>query len=123
MRRRALMLRMSQLLAALAFAAAFAAPAGAAGGCFRVEGRLTVGNGTPSVRIWPRGTRRLLGVTTRSHGAEGPDVVPANVAAFLRRHRTDRVWGSFRVCPLAADRPGWMRPVVLVRARRLVSAP
>jgi hypothetical protein len=32
--------------------------------CHWVEGRLTVGNGTPAVRIWPRGTRRLLGVTT-----------------------------------------------------------
>jgi hypothetical protein len=107
---------------AQALALAAATPDGAGSRCFWVEGRLTVGNGTPSVRIWPRGTKRLLGVTTRLHESEGPDVIPGNVRAFLESNRTDRVWGRFRVCPLAADRPGWMRPVTLVRARRLVSA-
>src|SRR5687768_10147911 len=108
------------LAQALALAAVTANGAGHP--CYWVEGRLTVGNGTPSVRIWPRGTRRLLGVTTRLHESEGPNVIPGNVRAFLASNRTDRVWGQFRVCPLAADRPGWMRPVTIVRARHLVSA-
>jgi hypothetical protein len=96
---------------------------GTAGGdCFWVEGRLTVGNGTPQVRIWPKGTRRLLGVVTGAWSAEGEDLLPPNVESFLSTGRTDRVWGHFRVCPLEADRPGRMRSVRVVQARRLVSA-
>jgi hypothetical protein len=32
------------------------------GACFTVRGRLSVYNGNPSVRIWPIGTTRLLGL-------------------------------------------------------------
>lgn len=104
-------------------ALAGAASGAAESGCHWVEGRLTIGNGTPSVRIWPRGTRRLLGVTSRLHGPEGDDVLPGNVRRYLDSNRVDRVWGRFRICPLAADRPGWMRPVIVVRAQGLVPAP
>ena len=32
------------------------------GDCFEIHGRLSLYNGTPSVRLWPVGTKRLLGV-------------------------------------------------------------
>ena len=32
------------------------------GECFEFHGRMFVSNGTPGVRIWPVGTKRLLGV-------------------------------------------------------------
>jgi len=32
------------------------------GACFSVHGRLSAYNGAPSLRIWPIGTHRLLGV-------------------------------------------------------------
>src|SRR5215470_7968732 len=32
------------------------------GKCFELHGRMFVSNGTPSVRIWPVGSKRLLGV-------------------------------------------------------------
>ncbi|HEX8363737.1 MAG TPA: hypothetical protein VF603_00460 [Allosphingosinicella sp.] len=91
--------------------------------CHWVEGRLQGGNGTPAYRIWPRGTRRLLGVTTAGFDAEAADVIPANVAHYLRANRTDRLWGRFLVCPLAPERAGRMRPVRLLAARRLSPAP
>ena len=95
----------------------------AAQGCHWVEGRLTLGNGTPAIRIWPRGTRRLLGVTTPDFRSESEETLPPNVWAFLRQKRTDRIWGAFKVCPLAPDRPGHMRPVTVAAARKLRLAP
>src|SRR5689334_2514264 len=55
-------------LALWLFAAASPAPAckanpDLAGKCFVVHGRLRAYNGNPTYRIWPAGTRRLLGVT------------------------------------------------------------
>ena len=91
----------------------------AARSCYWVDGRLTLGNGTPAIRIWPRGTRRLLGVTTADYQSESDGALPLNVWTFLRQNRTDRVWGSFKVCPLAPDRPGQMRPVTVADARGL----
>ncbi|NEX94862.1 hypothetical protein [Caulobacter sp. 17J65-9] len=105
-------------LAALLLASAPAAAPPAGSACFWVEGRLSITNGTPSVRIWPTGTKRLLGVVTASGEAEGAGLLPAEVE---RLHPDfDRfVWGRFHVCPLTEDRPGWTRRVTLVGAERL----
>lgn len=108
------------LLAASASAPTDACAAGES--CHWVEGRLTLGNGTPAFRIWPRGTRRLLGVTTRRSGSEAADVIPANAARYLRENRTDRVWGRFLVCPLEPERAGRMRSVRVAAAGRLSPA-
>lgn len=32
------------------------------GACFKVHGRLSSWNGNPTFRIWPTGTKRMLGV-------------------------------------------------------------
>ena len=124
--RRGILRRMSLLLAIVLTAAGPAttiAPRRPAGPCQWIEGRLTVGNGTPAYRIWPRGTRRLLGVTNARFDAEAGDVIPANAALYLRENRTDRLWGQFLVCPLAPERAGRMRPVRVAAARRLSRAP
>lgn len=89
--------------------------------CYWVRGRLMAYNGTPTFRIWPRGTQRLLGVTDAKDG-EAP-ALPRSVAEALGANAFDReVWGEFRVCPLAPDRRGRMRPVRLVDARGLATA-
>ena len=116
--------RFALLLLILAASTAAASEARApAGQCQWIEGRLTLGNGTPAFRIWPRGTRRLLGVTNARFDSEAADVIPANAARYLRENRTDRLWGRLLVCPLAPDRTGWMRPVRLAAARGLSRAP
>jgi hypothetical protein len=114
--------RLAFLLPFLAFTATATSAQSAAQGCHWVEGRLQSGNGTPAFRIWPRGTGRLLGVTNAGFDAEAADVIPANVARYLRANRTDRVWGRFLVCPLAPERAGRMRLVRLVAARGLSPA-
>ena len=42
------------------------------GPCLTVHGRLRVYNGNPSVRIWPIGSHRLLGVATVYDNPENP---------------------------------------------------
>ena len=103
------------LLVALLAPEATAAPA-----CQRVHGRLFAANGTPSLRIWPIGTRRLLGI----HDDASPEALPPG----LRGDRapsmgaTDdgrvEVYGDFTVCPLALDRPGHMQMVTLKAVSR-----
>ena len=84
--------------------------------CYWVVGRLFTANGTPTFRIWPKGTKRLLGVVSRSGDAEAADILPPKVRRM--NPSFDRsVWGDFRVCPLTAERAGWMRMVILVNAR------
>lgn len=78
-------------------------------------------NGNPAFRIWPRGTRRLLGVVSDDDDENGEDWerLPPN----LRQHEPTfgmEVWGHFRVCPRTPERPGWMRMVVLTEVRDFV---
>ena len=84
---------------------------------------MTAGNGTPSIRIWPRGTHRLLGVVNLEHpiadDAFDP-TLPDSVADLLADGNRFTVWGDFYVCPVAPERPGWMRFVIVRRARNLV---
>jgi hypothetical protein len=113
-------IRRSAWLAVLALMAISArAPAGPKLPCFWVEGRLFAANGAPTWRIWPKGTRRLLGVVSPSGSAERSDLLPAEVLR-LNPDFEHSLRGQFRVCPLGPDRAGAMRFVELVEARGLV---
>jgi hypothetical protein len=108
------------VLAVLAAAPAQASPAGP---CFTVRGRLYVANGTPAVRLWPIGSRRLLGVHGRDGDAAAADLVPPQAQRLLDADPASAaVMGQFRVCPLAPERPGRMRPVYIDRAWNLRAA-
>jgi hypothetical protein len=112
----------------LAFASAFlvlflghsSAVSAATEDCRWVEGRLSAYNGTPTFRIWPKGTKRLLGVIDRSGAGEGYEILPAKVARMQPSFSRD-LWGSFRVCPQTPKRAGWMRMVVVTDARGLTA--
>jgi hypothetical protein len=91
--------------------------------CRTVHGRMSLANGTPSVRIWVIGTRRILGVVQPN---ERFDDLPANVRAIWSRGGDEVMWatdlyGDFRVCPVTPSRPGRMQMVTLVSATGLVA--
>ena len=71
-----------------------------------------VSNGTPSVRLWVIGTKRILGASD-----EGEDLPEC-----LLKHLCfgTFIYGDFLVCPLDRDRPGWMRPVCVESVSELV---
>ena len=109
-------------LLAIGLVVAATVPSRAAEPCFWVHGRLFAANGAPTFRIWPIGTRRILGVVGRDDSGEAKTILPEPVRALIVSD-TDavEVYGDFHVCPLQPDRPGWMRFVRMDRARSLTA--
>jgi hypothetical protein len=94
--------------------------------CFTAPGRLSVYNGTPGIRLWLRGTKRLLGVVGGDGDAESDTLLPPRLRAAMMPTKPGpllTVVGVFRVCPLATERAGWMRPVCIVSATQVVAIP
>jgi hypothetical protein len=90
------------------------------GKCFRVHGRLSVYNGTPSIRLSPSGSKRLLGIidpNDTSH-APGPSVLPAEIKSKLDWDKN--VFGNFFVCPLTRSHPGKMQTVCIESGKNLI---
>jgi hypothetical protein len=75
-------------------------------------------NGTPSVRIWQVGTRRILGVSEGRFQREGFRNLPEDIAAQLSWE--SELYADFEVCPFTQDRPGVMRLVCVQSARNRV---
>jgi len=93
--------------------------------CFTVRGRLSVANGAPTFRLRPDGTRRVLGVFGGDADAASPTVLPPKVRAAMTPAAPGEltpVIGSFRVCPFAPERAGWMRPVCIAEAKGVAPA-
>jgi hypothetical protein len=117
---------LAALILALAPACAVGDPcAGAqlAGRCIWVRGRLSAWNGTPTFRIWPIGTRRMLGVV----GPDGAGLenlpAPAVGVAAGEDLFSVRIVGRWRICPLTKRRAGWMQYVCVSAARDLRVVP
>jgi hypothetical protein len=86
------------------------------GPCVEVRGRLSFWNGAPSARIWPVGTKRMLGV----HSDELPPTLEVQMERYEPRHRFDtEVWANFTVCPFTGSRPGRMQFVCIESWRNL----
>jgi hypothetical protein len=90
-----------------------------AGKCFSVHGRLSVYNGTPSIRLWPIGTKRLLGVIdpADASNAPGPSVLPTEIKQKLDWDK--EVFGDFRVCPLTNQQRGKMQTICIESGKNL----
>ena len=91
------------------------------GGCRAIHGRMTLSNGTPSVRIWIIGTHRVLGVVQQDERFED---LPANIRRLWAAHGDDAMWssdlfGDFAVCPVTRSEPGRMQLVRVLGATRL----
>ncbi len=87
--------------------------------CRTVHGRLFVANGIP-LRIWVVGTKRVLAV---AENIEGKDSDPEFVIPASLLYAVDfdtQLYGDYVVCPLARERPGWMRSVCVERGDNLV---
>ncbi len=89
------------------------------GRCFNVHGRLSVYNGTPSIRLWPIGSKRMLGVLdpNDASSAPGPTVLPDDIKQKLDWNKD--VFGDFFVCPLSRKQPGRMQTICLDSGKHL----
>lgn len=86
------------------------------GPCWTVHGRLHVYNGSPSARIWPVGTHRLLGVQDQFFDGDEESAEPAE----LRRFGPGAyIYANFFVCPLTKSKPGVMQIVCISGAKHI----
>jgi hypothetical protein len=83
------------------------------GECFLIHGRISIYNGSPSVRIWQVGTNRLLGVLPSEN-----EIMPDNVKKHLTLNTS--IYGDFLVCPLTEFKPGHMQMVCIESASNIV---
>jgi hypothetical protein len=110
------------VLASPAFAAAGACATSPkrVGACFTVHGRLALWNGAPAFRIWPVGTKRMLGVNGADDDPDAAIPIPDAVAK-LRATDMTQVYGDYRVCPFSRGRPGHMQFVCIDGATNLTA--
>lgn len=96
--------------------------------CYWAHGRLSLYNGTPSLRLWKVGTNRILGIYSGpgagpfDDGLPGDDDADVELPAILMRHDFTKqsVYGDFEVCPLAPEIEGHMQPACIESAKKLV---
>jgi len=81
------------------------------GACFTVHGRLSAWNGSPTMRIWRVGTKRILG----DH-----DDWPLPEELAEQMNWDVEAWGDFEVCPFTKERPGVMQMVCIESASHIV---
>src|SRR4051812_41631513 len=85
--------------------------------CYQIHGRLYLTNGTPSVKIWVIGTKRILAVQTLEDSEE--NIMPAKVSSQFLNTAT-QVFADFQVCPFEKDTPGHMRMVCIESAKNMI---
>lgn len=82
---------------------------------FKFHGRLMLYNGTPSVRIWIIGTKRLVGVPGRDiEPAEMPDELTSLISWGTQ------IYADFHVTPLTKYKKGEMQMVRIDAVENLV---
>lgn len=84
------------------------------GRCFSVEGRVSIYNGTPSIRIAPKGTKRLLGVVPSEE-----EIMPSPLKEAVGLDRD--AFAEMEVCPLTESKRGQMQLVCVESARHIKS--
>ena len=86
------------------------------GACYVVHGRATYGNGTPALRIWPVGTKRMLGVTADKIADDADDPIVPKQLAF---DPSKKAFGDFEVCPFTPESSGVMQMVCVEAVKNL----
>ncbi len=91
------------------------------GKCMTFYGPLSVYSGSPSLRIWPVGTKQLYGL--RGTGADPENVALPEKLRDILASNPREVNGKWEVCPLEAERPNQLRSVCLESASELKAVP
>ena len=93
-------------------------------------------NGTPALRLWKIGTRRVLGVFSGPSSFHGPwadttplmdnenPELPVNVRRTFKASRhdgfPDRIFADLEVCPLEPEKAGAMQAACIESAKNIV---
>lgn len=97
--------------------------------CFKIHARLSLGNGTPSVRLWGIGTHHIYGIYSNKYGFahdgetldnESPEL-PKAVLALIPDTGGWTMYGDFDVCPLERHIEGHMQAACVAGALHVVN--
>ena len=88
------------------------------GSCFTLRGRLSIYNGTPALRLWRVGTRRVLGISEQRFSVAGYRNVPEYIES--QTNQNVAIFGDFLVCPFTRSRPGEMQLVCIEAGKNLL---
>jgi len=87
--------------------------------CFTVHGRLSTGADTIELRLWPIGTKRMLGVS------DGPAINDAEHPIYPKAltfpNDNETIFGDFEVCPFTPKREGEMQFVCIESASHVIT--
>ena len=113
----------SFVLALIVAVPAFAAPPKCrgnprvVGACYLVHGRLSLGADSARLRLWPIGTKRMLGVTAGPRIDDADDPISPQT---LKVTPGDDVYADFELCPFTPQRKGEMQLVCIESASQVV---
>jgi hypothetical protein len=97
--------------------------------CFHAHAKLTLGNGTPSVRLWPIGSHHVYGIFSNRYGFkhdtptldnESPEL-PSNVTKHIPNQGGWTMYGDFEVCPLEPHIEGHMQAACIASASHVIA--
>lgn len=97
-----------------------------AGSCYWTHGRLNIGNGTPTVRLWKIGTKRILAIHSGPGYKRGDDQendspeLPSNIRVALSKSKYGSIFGDFEICPLEPQETGVMQAACIESAKNIV---
>lgn len=81
--------------------------------CFTIHGRISIYNGTPSVRIWQVGSKHLFGVSPAEN-----EIMPEEIKKYLSFGT--HIYGDFFVCPFTKAKTGYMQDVCVESVSNIV---
>jgi hypothetical protein len=97
-----------------------------AASCYWAHGRLSLYNGTPSIRLWKIGTNRVLAIHSGpgfkrgdNRENENPEL-PANVEREFKSP-SNPIFADFEICPLEPEEVGTMQRACIESAKNIVS--
>lgn len=97
-----------------------------AASCYWAHGRLSPYNGTPTMRLWKIGTKRILAIHSGpgykrgdNQENENPDL-PANVDGALSKSKYGSIFGDFEICPLEPEVAGEMQDACIESGKNFV---
>lgn len=88
------------------------------GNCFTVRGRLSIYNGSPALRLWRVGTRRMFGISEQRFSVAGYRNVPDYIES--QTNQDVAIFGDFLVCPFTRSQPGAMQLVCIEAGKNLL---
>ena len=86
--------------------------------CYMVHGRINLGADTVRLRLWPVGSKRVLGIASGPFINDAED--PIYPVSLKLSSDAEAIYGDFEVCPSTHPKAGAMQMVCIESAEHVV---